>query len=554
MLEQNLIRMYERSFRENRELPALTDYFKKDEVFSYLDMAREIAKLHMLFEDQGIKPGDKISLVGRNNTRWCMAYIAVITYGAVMVPILQDFPANDIHHIINHSDSKLLFCGERHWDAVETDQIEQVMAVISLVDYSCLFDRTEDKSVEAFQKNIGENFKKRYPEGFKPQDIKYHDVKNDDLVVLNYTSGTTGFSKGVMLTCNNFTGNVQFCIDLGIRLKHDRVLAFLPLAHVYGCTIDFLLSLAVGAHITLLGKTPSPKLLIEAMQAVKPQMVCCVPLILEKICRKQIFPMLGKGFMRFALQIPLLDTRIYGKIRQGLIDTFGGEIRQFIVGGAPFNYEVEEFLLKIKFPVTVGYGMTECAPLISYAHWYNFKPTSCGQVLHGYMEVKIDSPDPYTIPGEIIVRGENVMKGYYKNQAATDDVIEKDGWLHTGDMGTVDPDGTIYIRGRSKSMILGANGQNIYPEEIEAKLNNLYCVMESLVLERDGKLVALVYPDYERADADNVNGGLGDVMKKNLEELNTIVAPYEKVSDIVLYPNEFEKTPKKSIKRYLYNV
>lgn len=554
MLEQNLIRMYENSFRENAELPALTDYFKQEDVFSYLEMAAEIAKLHMLFERCGIGPGDKISLIGRNNTRWCIAYIAAITYGAVIVPILQDFPANDVHHIINHSDSKLLFCGDRHWDAIETDQIERVMAVINLVDFGCLFDRTDGNVAREFQNNIDACFAERYPAGFKAHDIKYHDVKNDDVIVLNYTSGTTGFSKGVMLTCNNFTGNVQFCIDLGVRLKYDRVLSFLPLAHVYGCTLDFLLSLAVGAHITLLGKTPSPKLLIEAMQAVKPQVVCCVPLILEKICRKQVFPVLGKGFMRLALQIPLLDTRIYGKIRQGLIDTFGGEIRQFIVGGAPFNHEVEEFLLKIKFPVTVGYGMTECAPLISYAHWYNFKPASCGQVLHGYMEVKIDSTDPYNIPGEILARGENVMKGYYKNPKATAAMIDKDGWLHTGDMGTIDPDGTIYIRGRCKSMVLGSNGQNIYPEEIEAKLNNLYCVMESLVLDRDGKLVALVYPDYERADADKINGSLPDVMKRNLEELNTLVAPYERVADIVLFPNEFEKTPKKSIKRYLYNV
>ncbi len=553
MLEQNLIRMYERSFRHNGELPALTDYFKK-ETFTYFETAVEMAKLHLLFEKCGIVPGDKISLIGRNNPRWCIAYLAAITYGAVIVPILQDFPANDVHHIINHSDSKLLFCGDRHWDAIETDQMENVLAAINLTDFGCLYDRSEDGAIGEFQKNIEANFNERYPDGFKTEDIKYHDVKNDDMIVLNYTSGTTGFSKGVMLTCNNFTGNVCFCIDLGIRLRYDRVLSFLPLAHAYGCTLDFMLSLAVGAHVTLLGKTPSPKLLIEAMQEVKPQVICCVPLILEKICRKQVFPMLGKGFMRFALQIPLLDAKIYAKIRQKLLDTFGGEVRQFIVGGAPFNHEVEEFLLKIKFPVTVGYGMTECAPLISYSHWYNFKPASCGMVLHGYMDVKIDSEDPYNVPGEILTKGENVMLGYYKNQKATDDVLEKDGWLHTGDIGTIDPDGTIFIRGRCKSMVLGANGQNIYPEEIEAKLNNLYCVMESLIVERDGKLVALVYPDYERADADHVNGNLPEVMKKNLEELNTLVAPYEKVSDIVLYPNEFEKTPKKSIKRYLYNV
>lgn len=553
MLEQNLIRMYERSFRDNAELPAITDYFKKT-TFSYFEMAAEIAKLHLLFERCGIEQGDKLSLIGRNNPRWCITYLAAITYGAVIVPILQDFPANDVHHIVNHSDSKLLFCGDRHWDTIETDQIGQVMAVINLVDFGCLFDRTDGRFVDAFQKNAQGHFDERYPDGFGKDDIVYREVGNDDMIVLNYTSGTTGFSKGVMLSCNNITANVCYCIDMGVRLKYDRVLSFLPLAHAYGGTLDFLLSLAVGAHITVLGKTPSPKLLLEAMQEVKPQVVCCVPLILEKICRKQVFPMLDKGLVHFALQIPLLDTRIYSKIRQGLLDTFGGEIRQFIVGGAPFNHDVENFLLKIKFPVTVAYGMTECAPLISYSHWYNFKPASCGQVLHGYMEVGVDSTDPYNIPGEVITKGECVMHGYYKNQKATDEIIDKDGWLHTGDIGTIDPDGTIYIRGRSKSMILGSNGQNIYPEQIEAKLNNMYCVMESLVLERKGKLVALVYPDYERADADKLNGSLPDVMKKNLDELNTIVGSYEQVADIILYPNEFEKTPKKSIKRYLYNV
>lgn len=545
--------MYENSFRDNWELPAVTDYFKK-ETFTYFEMAREIAKLHMLFEKCGVKPGDKISLVGRNNTRWCITFIAAITYGAVIVPILQDFTPNDIHHITNHSDSKLLFCGDRHWDGIEADQIGKVLAIFSLTDFGCLFDRSEEQFVKEYAADMEKHFGELYPEGFKLGDIRYHDVKNEDVIVINYTSGTTGFSKGVMLTCNNFTGNVCFCIEQGIRFKYDNVLSFLPLAHAYGCMVDFIITLAVGAHITLLGKTPSPKLLLEAMQNVKPQVVCCVPLILEKICRKQVFPMLGKGFMRLALQIPLIDTKIYSKISQKLLDAFGGEVREFVIGGAGLNHDVEEFLFKIKFPITVGYGMTECAPLISYSHWYNFKPSSCGMVLHGYMEVKIDSSDPYNIPGEIFVKGENVMKGYYKNKKATAEVLDKDGWMNTGDIGTVDPDGTIYIRGRSKSMILGANGQNIYPEEIEAKLNNLYCVMESLVVERDGKLVALVYPDYERIDADGVNGDLPDIMQKNLEELNTLVAPYERVAEIILYPNEFEKTPKKSIKRYLYNV
>ena len=553
MLEQNLIKIYENSFRDNRELPALTDYFKK-ETFSYFEMAKEIAKLHMLFAECKIRPGDKIALIGRNNPRWCITYIATITYGAVIVPILQDFNANDIHHIINHSESQLLFCGDTLWDAVETDQVEKIKAVFSLTDFRCVFER-RDVAISKFQKDIVTHYRKRYHKGFTVNDIRYREVPNDAIVLLNYTSGTTGFSKGVQLTCNNLTGNVAFCLDADVRKRGSRVLSFLPLAHAYGCTVDMLLALAVGAHMTLLGKIPSPKILIEAMSEVRPAVVCCVPLILEKICRKQIFPMLGKGVLRYALKLPLVDNTIYSKIKNKLIDTFGGEIEQFIVGGAPLNREVEEFLHKIKFPYTVGYGMTECAPLISFTMYSEYKPTSCGMVLTGYMEAKIDSPDPQTVPGEIIVRGENVMAGYYKNQKATDDILEKDGWLHTGDIGTMDEDGTLYIRGRSKSMLLGASGQNIYPEEIESKLNNLHCVMESLVVEREGKLVALVYPDYDEADADGITAAkLPELMADNLKELNSLVAPYERLSDIILYPHEFEKTPKRSIKRYLYTV
>ncbi|MDL2320700.1 AMP-binding protein [Alistipes sp. OttesenSCG-928-B03] len=554
MLERNLIRMYEESFRENRELPALTDYFKK-ETFTYMQMAQEIAKLHMLFAECGIRPGDKIALIGRNNPRWCISYIATMCYGAVIVPILQEFNANDIHHIINHSGSKLLFCGDTFWDSIETEQVPEIAAVFSLTDFRCIWERKET-TITKFQKDIDKHFKKRYRKRFKADDIRYREVPNDAVVLLNYTSGTTGFSKGVMLTVNNLTGNVAFCIDKNIRLRGTNVLSFLPLAHAYGCAVDMLLSLAVGAHMTLLGKMPAPKILIEALQNVKPEVICCVPLILEKVCRKQVFPMLGKGVMRVALKLPLVDEAIYATIRKKLLDTFGGKVEQFIVGGAPLNGDVEEFLRKIKFPFTVGYGMTECGPLISYTHVRDgFKPSSCGMVLHGFMEARIDSSDPHTIPGEILVRGENVMAGYYRNPEITAEVLEPDGWLHTGDVGTIDPDGTLYIRGRSKTMILGASGQNIYPEEIEAKLNNLYCVLESLVVERDGKIVALVYPDYEQADADGIrSAGLPEVMDNNLKELNTLVAPYERVSQIILYPNEFEKTPKKSIKRYLYNV
>lgn len=553
MLEQNLIRIYEQSFRDNREFPALTDYFKK-ETFSYFEMAREIAKIHLLFEECRIRKGDKVALIGRNNPRWCISYIATITYGAVIVPILQDFTPNDVHHIINHSEAQLLFCGDTFWDSIEESQIENVRAAFSLTDFRCLFER-RGTHIGKYQRDILKHYRKRYPHGFSAADIKYPEVPGDRLILLNYTSGTTGFSKGVMLTCNNLTGNVQFTIEQNIRLRRSRVLSFLPLAHAYGCAFDMLLSLAVGAHMTLLGKTPSPKILIEAMAEVRPQVICCVPLILEKICRKQIFPKLGTGFMRIALHLPLIDAQIYSKIRQRLLETFGGHVDQFIVGGAPLNREVEEFLGKIKFPYTVGYGMTECGPLISYTPVKDYKPTSCGMVLHGYMEVRIDSADPYSMPGEILVQGENVMAGYYKNEKAIAEVLDSEGWLHTGDIGTVDPDGTIYIRGRSKIMLLSSSGQNIYPEEIEAKLNNLHCVNESLVVQRGGKLVALVVPDYEQCDAEGIGGDkLVQVMKDNQSELNSQLASYEQVSEIVLYPKEFEKTPKKSIKRYLYNT
>ncbi len=553
MLQENVIKIYENSFRENRELPALTDYFKK-ETFSYYEMAKEIAKLHLLFAECRIKKGDRIALIGRNNPRWVISYIATITYGAVIVPILQDFNGNDVHHIINHSGSQLLFVGDVYWDMIETDQIEEVKAVFSLTDFHCLFER-RGQTITRFQSNIVKHYRKRYRNGFRLEDISYPDIPNDKLCVLNYTSGTTGFSKGVMLTVNNITGNVVFGISQKLHFRRSRTLSFLPLAHAYGCAFDLLVPLAQGTHITLLGKIPSPKILVEAMSEVKPHLICCVPLILEKIYKKQIVPILGNGILKMALKIPLLDQKVYNRIRKKLMDAFGGEFEQIIVGGAPFNHEVEEFLLRIRFPFTVGYGMTECGPLISYTHWTEYKPTSCGKVLPELMEARIESEDPQHIPGEILVRGEHVMAGYYKNEKATSEVIEPDGWMRTGDVGTLDEDNTLYIRGRNKTMILGPSGQNIYPEEIEAKLNNLYCVMESLVVEREGRLVALVCPDYEQADADGISHSkLPEVMDENLKTLNTLVAPYERIASIVLYPNEFEKTPKRSIKRYLYNV
>ena len=560
MLQENLIRMYEESFRAHRELPALTDYFK-GETFSYYEMAKEIAKLHLFFKKAEIRRGDKIALVGRNNPRWCITYLATITYGAVIVPILQDFAPADIVHIVNHSESRLLFVGDNYWDIIEEDEIARIDAVLSLTDFHVIYER-RGKSLGVYMRDMVKNYRAKYKRGFSADDIKYPDIPNDQMVLLNYTSGTTGYSKGVMLTVNNLTGNVLVAknarnTQTGTHyfVRGGRTLSFLPLAHAYGCAFDFLSPLAVGGHVTLLGKIPSPKILIEAMQMVKPTVICCVPLILEKIYRKQVLPLLEKGPMSIAMKIPLLNSAIYSAIRKKLIDSFGGEVVIFIVGGAPMNQETEAFLLKIKFPITVGYGMTECAPLISFTTDDLFKAGSCGMYIKEYLDLRIDSPDPEHTAGEIIVKGERVMLGYYKNEKDTHAVLDPDGWLHTGDMGTVDPDGTLYIRGRSKTMILTGSGQNIYPEEIEDKLNNMYLVLESLVLEHNGKLHALVVPDYEQAEREGVDkNDLPQIMENNLKELNTVVAGYEHVAAITIYPTEFEKTPKRSIKRYLYNV
>ena len=560
MLQENLIRMYEESFRAHRELPALTDYFK-GETFSYYEMAKEIAKLHLFFKKAEIRRGDKIALVGRNNPRWCITYLATINYGAVIVPILQDFAPADIVHIVNHSESRLLFVGDNYWDIIEEDEIARIDAVLSLTDFHVIYER-RGKSLGVYMRDMVKNYRAKYKRGFSADDIKYPDIPNDQMVLLNYTSGTTGYSKGVMLTVNNLTGNVLVAknarnTQTGTHyfVRGGRTLSFLPLAHAYGCAFDFLSPLAVGGHVTLLGKIPSPKILIEAMQMVKPTVICCVPLILEKIYRKQVLPLLEKGPMSIAMKIPLLNSAIYSAIRKKLIDSFGGEVVIFIVGGAPMNQETEAFLLKIKFPITVGYGMTECAPLISFTTDDLFKAGSCGMYIKEYLDLRIDSPDPEHTAGEIIVKGEHVMLGYYKNEKDTHAVLDPDGWLHTGDMGTVDPDGTLYIRGRSKTMILTGSGQNIYPEEIEDKLNNMYLVLESLVLEHNGKLHALVVPDYEQAEREGVDkNDLPQIMENNLKELNTVVAGYEHVAAITIYPTEFEKTPKRSIKRYLYNV
>lgn len=552
--------MYERSFRENREMSAVTDYFT-GETYSYYGFAKEIAKLHIMFDEAGIKPNDKIALIGRNTPRWCVVYIATMTYGAVIVPILQDFTPNDISHIVNHSESRLLFLTDSYWDGLDEDAMPNVEAVMSLTDYHVIFERGGDKMTKCINQ-MTENYRKRYPKGFTADDIKYADVPNDQLILLNYTSGTTGYSKGVMLTVNNLTGNVVSIANLvdkkGEKFFHKgaRTLSFLPLAHAFGCTVDFLSPLAVGGHITLLGRIPTPKILLSAIQKVQPEVICAVPMILEKIYRKQIMPLLEQGPLSIAMKLPLVNEVVFAQIKKKLLESFGGNLRLIVIGGAPMNKETETFLMKIHFPFTVGYGMTECGPLISVTEIFEeFKPTSCGRYLKDMLEVRIDSADQHNIPGEILIRGEHVMLGYYKNEEATKNAIDADGWLHTGDMGTVDTDGTLYIRGRCKTMILTGSGQNIYPEEIEDKLNNMPLILESLVLENDGKLYGLVVPDFETCEKEGIDRPtLEQTMNENLKALNAQVAAYERLVSLTIYPSEFEKTPKKSIKRYLYNV
>lgn len=550
---ENILETYQESFRESWDLPALTD-FGSEEVLTYADLSRRIARVHLFYKQMGIAPGDKVALLGKNSATWVMFFMATITYGATIVPILSDFNSHDSQHIVNHSEATLLIVSQPVWETYDFDEMPQLRAVLSLETRQVLAERSVEgqPSAQRIIRNLTRKFRSTYPDGFSREDVVYPSVGKDDIAIINYTSGTTGFSKGVMLTYDNIAGNVGFGIESRLHYQGSRALSFLPLAHAYGCTFDMLVPLATGSFITVFGKTPTPKLLLKALSQVKPNLVICVPLILEKIYRKQIVPMITRRAIRWVLAVPFVDRAIYAKIRNKLVESFGGEFEEVIIGGAPLNSEVEEFLHKIKFPFTVGYGMTECCPLISYTPWRQFIPTSCGHVIPN-MEAKIVSDDPVNIPGEICVRGQNRMMGYYKNPDVTAATIDEDGWLHTGDMGTLN-DGTLFIRGRYKTMILSASGQNIYPEEIEAKLNNMPYVSESLVVERGKGLTAIVYPDYERMDADHIeNSRLSELMEHNRQELNTLVAPYEKIDHIQLIPHEFEKTPKKSIKRYLYN-
>lgn len=550
---EDLLTVYQNSFRNYWALPALTEYGSQ-EILTYGEFARRIARIHIFYQQMGLRRGDKVALLGRNSATWVTFFMATITYGATIVPILSDFNANDSQHIINHSEATLLIVANSIWETLDFEQLPMVRAVLSLDTRLVLAERPREghPTAEKAIRNLTRRFRAVYRNGFGPENICYEPTDKDAMAILNYTSGTTGFSKGVMLTYDNVAGNVMYGVESKLHYEGSRALSFLPLAHAYGCAFDMLVPLATGSFVTIFGKTPTPVLLMKALSQVRPHLVVCVPLILEKIYRKMIVPMITRRAIRWALAVPFVDSAIYAKIRNRLIDAFGGCFEQVIIGGAPLNSEVEEFLYKIKFPFTVGYGMTECAPLISYTSWREFVPTSCGHVMPN-MEVKISgSSNPEEIPGEICTRGQNRMTGYYKNPDATEATIDTDGWLHTGDMGTV-TDGTIFIRGRYKTMILSASGQNIYPEEIEAKLNNMPYVNESLIVERGKGLTAIVYPDYDRMDADKIDiNALTPLMETNRVELNKLVAPYEKVDRIQLIPHEFEKTPKKSIKRYLY--
>ena len=550
--EENLIKIFEKSFREHWDLEAVTDY-GTTLTLTYGQIAERIAYLHLLFERVGVEIGDRIAVMGKNNSNWVTTYLATVTYGAVIVPILQDFKANDAIHIINHSESKLLFITDQIWENIDVDQVPDLQAVISLNTMDLIVAGLP-KTQAVDKMTIEELFAEKYPNGFTKDDVQYIERSNAELASINYTSGTTGFSKGVMTPANALAGNIVFGLTSKLVYPGCRHVAFLPLAHAYGCAFDFLACLAAGGHSYLIGRTPSPKILMKAFAEVKPTVILSVPLILEKIYKKMIQPQISKKPVSWVLKMPLLDKVVLNKIRETLMNAFGGEFSQIIIGGAPLNAEVEAFLRRIKFPVTIGYGMTETAPLISFTPWTEFRSQSCGQVLKDLMDARIANPDADGV-GEIQVRGEHVMAGYYKNEQATAESFTEDGWLRTGDLGVIDEDGFIYIKGRCKTMLLGPSGQNIYPEEIEAKINNMPYVLESLVLQKDTRLVALVCPDFEAVDADKLSQEqLEVVMEENRKLVNAELATYEQINELRIYTHEFEKTPKKSIKRFLYEA
>ena len=546
MIQNKLIHAIQASIQKNWDATAFTNY-QKDSI-SFKEVATKIQWIHFLYKEMGIKKGDKIALIGRNLNNWAVTYLATVTYGATIVPILPDFNSGDIHHIINHSEATLLFATENSFNKIDDSKIKKIRGVLSLNDFS-LFCTSCDKLQEAVEKAN----EKAKGKSLEKADLNYTDPKESEVAVLSYTSGTSGFSKGVMLTYRCLHSNVQIGFDHIDLRPQDKVVSFLPLAHVFGCMFEFLTEFCIGCHVVFLSRVPTPQLITKAFQEVKPRLICLVPLIMEKIYKKRILPALESRRVKLMLKVPILEKKVYKKIRNSLIETFGGEFIEVIIGGAALSKEVEDFLVKIGFPFSIGYGMTECGPLISYSPNGQFRPHSCGHVIDR-MQVRIDSKDPLNIVGEIQVKGDNVMAGYYKNKEATSEAITKDGWLKTGDLGVVDKDDVIYIRGRSKNMLLGPSGQNIYPEEIESRLNNLPFIQESIVTDdKDHKLIALVYPDYEVCDAEGLNKNeIEEAFESDRKLLNKSLPAFMNVSRIILFPEEFEKTPKRNIKRFLY--
>ena len=540
----------ENAIKDHWLLDALTDY--KGFTLQYHDVARKIEKLHIMMEAAGIQKGDRIAVCGRNSAHWAVAFLATLTYGAVIVPILHEFNEEQIHNIVNHSDSKLLFVGDFVAKTIQPEAMPHLEGIFNIPDFSLHTTRNE-KLTEA-REHLNELFGRKYPNAFRRDDIHWHQDQAEELCMINYTSGTTGFSKGVMLPYRALWGNVDFCQrNLGDKMpQYSKMLNILPMAHMYGMAIEFLFPFCSGYHLHFLTRLPSPAIIAEAYKEVRPDVVVAVPLIIEKIIRKRVFPKIQTNTVKMLLKMPVVSKKVKERIRQEVYAAFGGKAYEVIVGGAPLNQEIEQFLKSIDFPITVGYGTTECAPLISYSDYHDFMPGSCGTPLP-CMEVKILSRDPENVEGEIVTRGTNVMLGYYKNETATKEALDEEGWYHTGDLATMSADGHIFIRGRLKNMLLGANGQNVYPEEIEDKLNSMALVSESLIVQRGDKLVALVYPDLEEAKAMELSQeDIENVMEQNRQELNAQLPVYSKLQALELQEEEFQKTPKKSIKRYLY--
>lgn len=549
MIKKRFVSYVEESIVKNWNLPALSDY--NGEKLTYGETGTFILKFHLLFSKMRIRKGDKIALVGKNSARWCAVYLAVTSYGAVVVPILPDFKPDDIQSIINHSDAILLFSSDTIFQNLEPAKLPAIQAILSLINFD-LF-HTDSASIRSLVEDLDAEFVKNFPEGVHPEQFKLPGIGNEELAVISYTSGTTGFSKGVMLQHNSLAANVKYAQENMPLVPGDPIVSFLPLAHSYGCAFEFLFPFSIGCHITILTKTPSPQIVTQAFQEVRPRLILSVPLVIEKIFKARILPVITRFPVNIMVKVPLLNKVIHKKIKKSLTDAFGGNFAEVVIGGAAFNIEAETFMKKIGFPFAVGYGMTECGPLISYAPWKINRIGASGKKVDT-LEVKIDSPDPTRIVGEIVLRGENAMTGYYKNPEATNEIIDEEGWLHTGDLGLIDKDGFIYIKGRSKSLILGSNGKNIYPEEIEASINNKDYVMESLVVYRDEKLVALVYPDYEKMKKDNVPAeSLQEIFEHYRKEINAGLPKYMNVARFEVHPEEFVKTPKRSIKRFLYS-